>query len=326
MISVFIILFFILVCVGWFLRKRTSIFETNTSGTRSRFKPKPLIPIVVTLILGFILAAINPYTYERVDAGNVGVKVNLTGNDRGVSDVNYATGWVTYNVWFEELYQFPTFQQHIEYDKQQVILKGGFSTYITPTFNYSLKPEMVPEMFGELRLTIREIEQGWLKTAIISSVNDVSNKWEVDQIFNDRERFENEIIAECNKRVGTWFDVSLLRTNIIPPPSIQTAIEAQVKAVKETQAKEQQALVAIADGKKKVAVARADSAEAVINAAGLANAILIKAEAEAKAIKLKQAEITPQYNEYIRSQNWNGEYPGIMAGDGGGILLDARQQ
>lgn len=329
MITLFMLLLVLLICASWFLKKRKEIFTTEVQDSRfgreevSLLNTKPLLPIAVTLVIGIILSLVQPFTYERVDAGNVGVKVNLTGHERGISDIEYKTGWVWYNTWTEELYQFPVYQQHIEYDDQTVILKGGFKTTIQPTFNYSLKKEMVTSMFGELRLTLKEIEQGWLKTAIISSVNDVANRWEVDEIFNDREKFENEIIAECNERVGMWFNVSLLRTNIVPPPSIEKAIEDQVKAVKETQAKQQQVAVTIANGEIMIAQARADSAKAVISAKGIAEAKLIEAKAEAEAIRIKQREITGTYNDYIRAKNWNGKLP-TYQGSGGSFLFDTR--
>jgi hypothetical protein len=331
MISLVMFLAFLLFTAFWIVRKRKDIFKTETHekyGEQEEYtvlNTGILTKMIIFFVLGIILSIFQPFVYERVDAGYVGVKVNLTGHSRGISDVEYTTGWVMYNSWFEELYQYPTYQQHVEYEKEQVILKGGFGSHITPTFNYSLKPEMVTEMFAELRLPIAEIEQGWLRTAIMSSVNDVSNRWEVDEIFADREKFENAIIAECNKRVGKWFNVSLLRTNIVPPPSLQKAIEAKTKAIQEAEAKEQEALVAIADGKKKIAVAQADSAQRVIDAAGHASATLIKANAEAEAIRIKQREITPNYNKYLWNKAWDGVLPTTMAGDGGGILLDVRK-
>ncbi len=156
---------------------------------------------MVLLIGGFVIAAVQPFQMERVDAGHVGIKVNLTGDDRGVSKFEYRTGWVIYNTWISKLYEFPTFQQHIDYPEQQVITKGGFSANIKPSFNYALKPGDVGDMFQNLRLSTREIEQQWLQTAIVGTVNDVANKWAVDDIFNEREKFESDIVNEANKRV-----------------------------------------------------------------------------------------------------------------------------
>lgn len=260
-------------------------------------------------LLLIITGLIQPFSFERVDAGHVGIKVNLTGNSRGVSKYEYKTGYVLYNSWTENLYEFPTFQQHIEFGQQQVITKGGFPADIKPSFNYSLKPTAVGDMFQNLRLDIKAVEQGWLKNAIVGAVNDVANTWEVDSIFGHRQSFENAIVNECNLRLSKWFVVSQMRSNIIPPEALQEAIIAKTKSVQQAEASKQQAIAAQADGQRKVAVAKADSAEAIINAS-----------AQALAIRLKQRELTPNYIEYKKIEKWNGELPKTMAGGQGTFL------
>jgi regulator of protease activity HflC (stomatin/prohibitin superfamily) len=214
-----------------------------------------------------------------------------------------------YNSWTEQVKEFPLYQQHIEYDEQTVITKGGFAATIKPSFNYSLREDAIGDMFVNLRLETKAIEQGWLKNAIVSSVNDVANRWEVDAIFNQREQFEAAIVAECNKRVEQWFLVSQLRTNIIPPTSLQQAIEGKTKAVQEAQAAQQRTLVAQAEAQEKMAIARGDSAKTIINA-----------NAAALAMKIKQKELTPLYVEFVKASAWNGALPTTMAGGSGTFL------
>lgn len=279
-----------------------------TNGTRT-VSQRFMMPVLI-VVVAIIIALINPFVLERVDAGHVGIKVNLTGDNRGVSRFEYKTGWVVYNTWVSKLYEFPTYQQHIDYPDQNVITKGGFSATITPSFNYSLNPGSIGDMFQNLRLSVKEVEQGWLKNAIVSSVNDVANLYEVDAIFNHRAEFEQAIIAECNKRVGKWFAISQLRSNIQPPQALQEAIEKKTKAIQEVQVAENQKMVAIAEAERKIAVARGDSASAVIQAAG-----------EAEAIRRKQLSLTPTYIEFIKAQKWNGEYPTTLAGGGANFLM-----
>lgn len=271
--------------------------------------PKGVVTGVIIVVLGIIVSLVQPYSIERIDAGHKGIVVNLSGNERGVASYQYKTGWVVYNTWFKQVLEFPTYQQHIEYDDQVVITKGGFSATIKPSFNYSLKENSIGDMFQNLRLGVKEIEQGWLKNAIIGAVNDISNTWEVDSIFSHRQAFEASIVVECNNRLAKWFNVSQLRTNITPPEALQDAIIAKTKSIQQAEASEQQALAAIADGKRKVAVARADSAEAIINA-----------KAAALAMKLKQQELTPLYVEYVKISNWDGKLPTTMAGGAGTFL------
>jgi regulator of protease activity HflC (stomatin/prohibitin superfamily) len=266
---------------------------------------KPLSVFIFTLLASMI----QPFALEKVDSGYKGLKISLIGSQRGVTNYQYKTGWVIYNTWTEQMLEFPTFQQHIEYDDQQVITKGGFPATIKPTFNYSLKDENIGDMFVNLRLDVKQVEQGWLKNAIIGAVNDVANTWEVDSIFGHRQAFEASIVAECNVRLSKWFNVSQLRTNITPPEALQESIIAKTKAIQQAEASEQQALTAIAEGKRKVAVARADSAETVINA-----------NAAALAIKIKQDRLTPLYIEYLKAQAWDGKLPTTIAGGSGTFL------
>lgn len=320
MISTIIIIATLLFAAGVLVSTRKDYVEKDRFGDPD-IKPGWFIKPIIIAVVGVLVGIFQPYSMERVDAGNVGIKVNLTGDERGVSKYSYKTGWVICNEWSEKLYEFPTFQQHIEYADQAVITKGGFQATIKPTFNYSLKADAVGDMFQNLRLDIKSVERGWLMTAIVGSVNDVANKWEVDAIFNDREKFEAAIVTECNKRVSKWFTVSQLRTNIVPPEALKAAIEAKTKAVQDAQAKMQQALVADANAQKMIAEARGDSAQAVITAAGKAQAEIIEAKGLAEAMKLKQQQLTPLYVDYIRAQTWDGKLPGTVLGSNTSVLL-----
>lgn len=306
MISFFIFISFAMVTIAMLFITRSK-FDLRTQ--KLNWLTRPLI----ILVIGIIISLINPFSLERVDAGHLGLKVNLTGDARGVSDYTYKTGWVVFNNWTEKLYEFPTFQQHIDYNAQTVITKGGFSAEIKPSFNYALVPTTVGDMFQNLRLPIREVEQGWLKTAIVGSVNDVANKWAVDSIFNHRELFESSIVLECNKRISKWFTVSQLRTNITPPPALQSAIEAKTKALQDVQVAENQKQVAIADALRKIAIARGDSAQVVIQAAG-----------EAEAMRKKQLTLTPLYIEYLKIQQWDGKNPTTVLGNGASTIISVK--
>lgn len=272
-----------------------------------------LIKPIAIVVIGLIVSSAQPYSIERIDAGHVGIKVKLTGNSRGVSKYEYKTGWVLYNVWTENIYEFPTYQQHIEFDQQQVITRGGFPADIKPTFNYSLKANAVGDMFVNLRLPIKEVEQGWLKNAIVGAVNDVANGWEVDSVFGHRQSFEAAIVNECNLRLSKWFTVSQMRSNIIPPEALQEAIIAKTKSVQQAEASKQQAIAAKADGERKVAVAKADSAESIINAS-----------AQAFAIRLKQKELTPNYIEFKKIEKWDGRTPTTVLSNGGSTLFNIK--
>ena len=314
MISLAIFLIVLVLLLGVFkLYSKEGWVETIEKYGSEKIKISSIVKASLALLLAFFAIVINPIAVERIDSGYVGIKVDNVGDKKGNSSIEYKRGWVFYNSWFSRIYEFPIHQQHIDYEETHVITKGGFETTIKPSFNYSINPGNVDDMFQNLRVGVKQMEQGWLKNAIISSVNDVANLFTVDSIFNHRAEFEAAIIKECNKRVSKWFTVSQLRTGIVPPEPIRKAIEEKTKAVQEAQAAIQRKVVAEAVALEKIATAKGDSAQKVIQASG-----------EANAIKLKQLSLTPEYIEYIKVTTWDGKLPQTVLGPGNGLMINLK--
>src|SRR5258706_7121909 len=108
MISIFIFIGALIIASGWAVSVRKQIFNKN-----EEFNIKPLFIPITLLVVAFLFAMFQPYKLERVDASGVGFKVHLTGNERGISNYEYKTGWVTYNTWIDQFVEMPTSQQHI---------------------------------------------------------------------------------------------------------------------------------------------------------------------------------------------------------------------
>lgn len=285
------------------------VFRKSTYSASGKFKSIAIVRPLLAAFLAVVVVIINPVDVERIDAGHVGIKVSNVGDDRGVGKTEYVTGWVLYNSWISRIFEFPIHQQHIDYEAADIVTKGGFRATIKPSFNYAINAGNVADMFQNLRVGVSEMEQGWLKNAIVGSVNDVANRYTVDSIFNHREEFESDIIKECNKRVSKWFSVSQLRTNIVPPAEISESIIAKTRAIQEVQVAENRRQVAVAEAERKIAEAKGDSAQAVIQASG-----------RAEAIKREQLSLTPLYIDYIKIQKWSGAVPTTVAGNSGFMI------
>ena len=291
------------------IKNYTSEVETRY-GTETKVNTILVTKLVVAVLVSFIIGMINPITVERIDVGNVGLKVNNTGDERGVSKTAYVTGWVFYNNWLSRIKEFPVTQQHIDYEEAAIITKGGFQAIIKPSFNWSVNPGNAADTYQNLKQDVDQIKDTWLKNAIIGAVNDIANLYTVDSIFNHRAEFEADIVRECNKRVSKWFNVSQLRTNIIPPKEITQAINAKTAAVQEAQAAIQQKIVAEAQAQTQIAKAKGDSAQAVISASG-----------RAEAVKKEQQYLTPLYIDYLKVQKWKGDVPTTVLGSNSNTLI-----
>ncbi len=77
------------------------------------------VRLVLFVLVAFLGLTTLFNSCERIDAGHVGVKVNMYGDGKGVDDITEVTGWAFYNPFTQKIYEFPTFVQHKEYVKTE---------------------------------------------------------------------------------------------------------------------------------------------------------------------------------------------------------------
>jgi regulator of protease activity HflC (stomatin/prohibitin superfamily) len=261
------------------------------------------IIVMVILIVGF-------NSCERIDAGHVGVKVNLYGTGKGVDDITECTGFVFYNPLSTRIYEFPTFVQHKEYKEENsftVNSKDGSEFHVSPIVNYSIKREKVPFIFGKYRRELSDIEDGFLKTAIFEAFRIVTNSYNADALISSRQEFDSKVRKTLEEQLlPEGFILSQFTSNLLYPETFKKAIEAKNNAVQSALMAENQVKTAEAQAKIKVATAE-----------GNAQAMLATARAEAESYKLKQSAITPMLLQQMWIEKWNGQVSQYsMSGNG----------
>ena len=251
---------------------------------------------------GFVMLVLLFMSCERIDAGHVGVKVNLYGNDKGVSAVTEVTGFVFFNPITSKIYEFPTFIQHKEYNDENSFVvnsKDGSEFHISPIINYAVKREKVPFIFNKYRLTLRSIEDGFLKTNIYDAFRMTANFYTAEELISNRQLFETKVRQTLDASLlPEGFVINQLTSNLVYPETFKKAIEAKNNAV-------QSALMA----ENKVKQAEAEAKIKVATAAGNAEAMLTSAKAEAEANRLKQQTITPMLLQLEFINKWDGKLP-----------------
>jgi regulator of protease activity HflC (stomatin/prohibitin superfamily) len=166
---------------------------------------------------------------ERIDAGHVGVKVNMYGDGRGVDDITEVTGWVFYNPLSTKIVEFPTYIQHKEYkrvvdeygevtsDESFIVnSKDGSEFHVSPILNYSVKREKVPHIFSKYRVELPQVEEGFLKTAVYDAFRIVANSYTADELIGNREQFELKVRQVLQKQLEPeGFIVSQFTSNLV---------------------------------------------------------------------------------------------------------------
>ena len=263
---------------------------------------------IILVLLGLVFASLFLVnSCERIDAGHVGVKVDMYGSGKGVNDVTECTGVVFYNPITTKIYEFPTFIQHKEYkDDNSFVVnsKDGSEFSVSPIMNYSVQREKVPTIFAKYRRSLEEIEEGFLKTAVYDAFRLATNKYTADGLIGNREVFEVEVRRLLEAQLlKEGFIINQFTSNLVYPDSFKKAINAKNNAV-------QSALMA----ENKVKQAEAEAKIKVATANGNAEALLANARAEAESNRLRQQTLTPMLLQQQWIEKWRGNVPTTQLG------------
>jgi regulator of protease activity HflC (stomatin/prohibitin superfamily) len=278
----------------------------------------PIFRRIIFGISGFLLLTVLFFSCERIDAGHVGVKVNLYGDGKGVDDVTECTGMVFYNPFTTKIYEFPTFIQHKEYKKTEEVdnsfvvnSKDGSEFQVSPIMNYSVQREKVPTIFSKYRRSLPEIEEGFLKTAVYDAFRLATNKYTADELISNRAVFEVEVRKMLEGQLlKEGFIINQFTSNLIYPETFKKSIEAKNNAVQAALRAENEVKTAEAQAKIKIATAN-----------GNAQAMLTSAKAEAEANRMKQQTLTPLLLQLEWINKWNGRLPETMLGDKNNTMI-----
>ena len=209
--------------------------EREQEQLEQQLKIKKMIKLSTAGVIGLFALLFLFKSCERIDAGHVGVKVNLYGDNKGVADVTEVTGMVFYNPITHNIYEFPTFIQHKEYTGENAFVvnsKDGSEFHISPIINYSVQREKVPYIFAKYRRTLGDIEDGFLKTNIYDAFRMTANAYTAEELISNRQLFETKVRQTLDASLlPEGFIINQLTSNLVYPETFKRAIEAKNNAV-----------------------------------------------------------------------------------------------
>ena len=196
---------------------------------------------------------------ERIDAGSEGILVNLYGSDKGVDDVSLVTGRVWYNPFTEEVYEYPTFVQTIDYPAFTINAKDGSEFTIDPTVSLKMIDGNAPKVFKKYRKELNDIINGTLFNYVKDAFRIQLNKYTTDQIVSNRDMVERAIESQLSKALAKeHFQLEQLTSGLKYPNSIVEAVNQKNKAIQEAQRALNEVAVKKAEAEKMLVQARAE--------------------------------------------------------------------
>ncbi len=250
---------------------------------------------------------------ERVNVGHVGIKVKLSGSDKGVQDITEVTGWCFYNRFSYQIKEFPTYVQHKEYIGDEAFIvnsKDGSEFKVSPIINYFVKTDKVVSIFKKYMVGLEEIERGFIKTAVYDAFRMATNRYTADSLISNRELFENRVRKILEKQLGDeGFIVQQFTSNLIYPETFKASINAKNAAVQKAFQIENEVKQTEAQAKIKIVQTEAAAKVRILNAEAYADATVKEAKADAESNRLRQQSITPLLIQWQMATTWDGKLP-----------------
>ena len=260
---------------------------------------------IMNLVLLAAIVATSFSSCKRIDAGHVGIKVELYGSEKGVKSITEVTGLCFYNPLSESVYEFPTFMQHKVWTREKtedndkneemtITPKGGSNCTIDVGLNYAVDPTKVPLIFQKYRKELPVITNEFMRNTVRKTLNDLAGTYTIDSLLDHRADYEHEaekILRDSLSRDGFVLN-QLVITAFRAPEALQASIDAKNKAKQDGLNMELQ--------RQKVVAENAQT--------------LLKADAEAYKIrKINEAILnSPGYIQLKTIEKWDGKYPNTL--------------
>jgi regulator of protease activity HflC (stomatin/prohibitin superfamily) len=258
-------------------------------------------------ILFFVMAALTVTSCTTVDSGSVGIrfkKWSANEADRG-GVIGTCKGFVWFNPFTQSIYEYPIFVQRKNYDDIQVNAKDASIFSVSPTVAYRLDPEKATNVFVKYRKSLKEIEDGYMRTCIYEAYRTCGNIYASDYLMSNRGEFELEVRKRLEKSlISEGFIVEEFTAQITPPQSLRNAIDAKNEAI-------QNALKA----ENKVKEAEANAKIEIAKAEGEATALKIKGDGEAYYNRVVANSLSQLLIQQYTLDKWDGKLPIYSGGN-----------
>lgn len=224
----------------------------------------------------------------KVDPAAEGIKVKLVGSERGVDDVTLVSGWVWYNPFTEEIYEYPNFVQTVDYEPFVLNSKDGSQFTVDPTILIQVMKGEGPTIFKKYRKDLNAVLGGAIYTYVKDAYRIELNKYTADELISNRNQFEQAVQNHLDTILSSeHFILSQVTSGLTYPKSLVDAIDMKNKVVQDELRAQNEVKLAEAQAKK----------------------LIVQAEAEKQANELKTKALTPAILEQMWIEKWDGKLP-----------------
>jgi regulator of protease activity HflC (stomatin/prohibitin superfamily) len=304
------------------------VFEMRRAGPLLKYAAIGAGLLILLVLFGTVLVRVT-----RIEAGHVGVQINLAGQQRGASEIPVRTGWVVYSPLSTQIIEFPTYVQTVKWTKDLseghpineemgFNSKEGMEIFVDVSLSYAIDPTKAPDFYVKYRVNDMDtFTHGILRDIVRNSLNEVASTYVVEDIYGEKKaEFLGKVQAKIEQKTAP-VGVNVQQFGFIGAPRvpsvIATAITAKAQAIQQAER-----------ARNELATTQAEAAKKIAEAEGDAKSMVTRAQGEADANRIRQNSLTPQLLELRRIENnrvmidkWNGQLPTVQSGQGSGMIL-----
>ena len=286
--------------------------------------------LLIALFLAGALFSTTSCGVMTVPPGEVGIKVNMVGGNRGVDETPIVTGRVFFNPVNERIYVYPIYAKNYVYSGKEnegnrnvdesitFAARGGIAFRANVGIVVQIAEKRVPHVFAKYRQPLDNLIVGIVHNEVRDAFNRHAGTLDpLDVLAAGKAQLLDGVRKDLNEgnlgQDGFEFSVVSFTDNPVPvDPNVQTAINNVFQQTQAAKNAEQAVLTAQFNADAKMAAARGDSASTVINNAG-----------DAEGNRILRQSLSPELIQYVLANKWNGAMP-MVQGSGGGTILDLR--
>lgn len=278
----------------------------------------------VLLGLG-LLVALSTTSCTTADSSEVALVVDQIGNDKGVPNIEMASGFIFYFPPTQDVFMYPTSVQHKVWsatgdedsktDEHIDVTSADGATFgLDVSINLQLQRARAAELFIKYRVDMEELVNTRVRTIVRKELLDNAVSFPSDSLLQHRNIYEANVTktltAALDKEGFILNNIAILKMAI--PASYRDAINRKIKVIQETATIKSQTVQAEQAALQKVAVAKGNYEAAQYDAK--TKEIL----SQPKLLELYKAETAR-----IRANNGTSEYgSNNVFGSTSGILLN----
>lgn len=227
------------------------------------------IKSILGIISAVLLLLIGANSCTVADSSEVALVVDQIGNNKGVPNIEVASGFIFYFPPTQDVYTYPTSVQHKVWSADanedsptdehiDVTSADGATFGLDVSINLQLQRARAAELFVKYRVDMKELIETRVRTIVRKELLDNAVNFASDSLLQHRNVYEANVTktlsASLEKEGFTLNNIAILKMQL--PASYKAAIERKIAVLQETATIISQTRQAEQTALKKVALAK----------------------------------------------------------------------